>query len=290
MIVAGLANNQTQFAPPPNFLFRNAEKSGDLRDCEQARGPQPVIVALYAIVLGNGLDPTDIESISFPSSVAALIQAARHLGPGVAVKQPINLCDNGWIGRAPLWSVEGDRQLECSYGAALEPNVHRDLLVFDQRHVLQDEVRHAFPLTIRRIRIAPEPWKVRGKAKNLSSLFLVQGFTVHTMLPLVFLLSFGQSSQLVVPIAFEGVRYEAIVWIDLHITALSQIGVVARTLYLRSAQTVGLVEPRLNLLLHCQRYFQRQRADSLHQQLANRLVDCCARDLLALVSAARDLF
>ena len=77
------------------------------------------------------------------------------------------------------------------------------------------------------------------------------------MLPLVFLLSLARARQLVVPVAFEGIRYEAIVWIDLHITALSQISVVARTLSCAAPQRYGLVEPRLNLLLHCHDYFQR---------------------------------
>ena len=115
-------------------------------------------MALYAIVLGNGLDPTDIESISFPvrsppsfKLLATLAFWCSCQATDQSLRRRVD-----WS-RAPLWNR---RSAVGVFLSARPSNVHRDLLVFDQRHVLRIRCAIGFRSAIRRIRTRQEPWKV----------------------------------------------------------------------------------------------------------------------------------
>jgi len=67
----------------------------------------------------------------------------------------------------------------------------------------------------------------------------------------------------------------------MKIAALSQIGCVARSLYLFLAELVDFVHSGLKFLLDRQSDFESQGSDAFHQQLADGFVDVLSHDMLA---------
>jgi hypothetical protein len=107
-------------------------------------------------------------------------------------------------------------------------------------------------------------------------------------LPFVDRLRLGDLLQGAIPVGFQFVGDEAIGGIDLQIPAAGEIRVVARALDGAAMQSVGLVEPRLELLLDRQRDLQGQRRDGLEEHAPDRVIESAARDTLTCRFGLRD--
>ena len=68
-------------------------------------------------------------------------------------------------------------------------------------------------------------------------------------MPFIDLLCLGDLLQRAIPVGFQFVGDESIRGIDLQVPAAGEVGLVARALDGAAMQPVGLVEPRLELLL-----------------------------------------
>ena len=94
-------------------------------------------------------------------------------------------------------------------------------------------------------------------------------------------MSFGQRTQLVIPIGLQSVGDQAIGGIHTHVAALRQFGFITGALDSFLSQTVSIIQPRLQLLLNCERHLQRQRRHGLHQQFGDGFVDMLTGNALA---------
>ena len=101
----------------------------------------------------------------------------------------------------------------------------------------------------------------------------------------VFFFGLRHGSKFFVPIGFQSVGHQSIVWIHLHIAQLGLIRFILSALDVLFSNPVGFGDPRLNFGLHMERHLQSQGADALQQNVANGLVHSSARDSLADRSA-----
>ena len=107
-------------------------------------------------------------------------------------------------------------------------------------------------------------------------------------LPFIDLLCLGDLLQRAIPVGFQFVRDEPIRGIDLQVPAAGEIRLVARALDGAAMQPVGLVEPRLKLLLDGQCDLQGQRRDGLEEHAPDGVIEIAARDALTDRFSARD--
>lgn len=90
-----------------------------------------------------------------------------------------------------------------------------------------------------------------------------------------------QQPQLAVPVCFQGVGHQAVIRVHAKIAAAGELGFVARPLLLLLTQTVGFVQPRLQLLLHGQCDFKRDGGNCIDEDVPDCLIDGSARNVLA---------
>ena len=95
-------------------------------------------------------------------------------------------------------------------------------------------------------------------------------------------LGIGQFPQGGVPVGFEGVGDEPVSWVDGQVAAACQVGVVAGALDGGRAQGAGFGRPVLELGADGEGGLDGQRGEGVDQQLADRVVQAGAGDLLAL--------
>src|SRR5882762_3638496 len=107
-------------------------------------------------------------------------------------------------------------------------------------------------------------------------------------LPFIDLLYLGDLLQRAIPVGFQFVGDEAIRGIDLQVPAAGEIRLVACALDGAAMQPVGLVEPRLELLLDRQGDLQGQRRDGLEEHAPDRVIETAARDALTDRFGLRD--
>jgi hypothetical protein len=172
---------------------------------------------------------------------------------------------DGWLRRAlrsrlpHLPRRRRERPAERAKRPAFEPHVQRDLVTFDQRDVVQQEVDHAFAFPVRGARIAPQPREVGRQRKDLRALPIVQHGPVLLTLLLLFFLGGLAGPQLVVPLGLQRIRDQPVVRINAHVASPGQVRLILRPLHLLTAQPIGVVQTGLEFGLNVERDFQCQR-------------------------------
>ncbi len=150
----------------------------------------------------------------------------------VMVEQTVDLLDHSGRSLPGLPDLGRHWQGERPSGAAAEADVGDDLLLSEQRDVLQDEANHALALPNRCGRVPPEAGEVGGQGQDLGPLLLIEEKAVSLALAFIVFLSGREGAQLVVPLGFQGVRHQPMVGVDAEEAALGQFGFVASSLKL----------------------------------------------------------
>jgi hypothetical protein len=100
-------------------------------------GETPIVPRRQAVLSHDTNNGPRRKDPSFAGAEAALVQCGRNLGIGLVVQQPIDLPDHLGAGRPLLPSIEWNRDDESPGDPSLESNVSCNLIVSDQRYILQ---------------------------------------------------------------------------------------------------------------------------------------------------------
>jgi hypothetical protein len=157
---------------------------------------------------------------------AALVQDGRNLRIGVVIQRPIDLLHHLETGRPLLPGIEWNRDREGPGNPTLESKVGRDLIVSDQRHVLQDEPDQPLSLAIRGVRIPPYGWKVAGQGCDPGTVLLSERNPITLAALLILLLGRSQRPELIIPVSLEGIGDKTVGRVDMQIASLGQVGFV----------------------------------------------------------------
>jgi len=255
-----------------------AEQVADLSQGQQATGAQagePVGQAIRAPQVDDdrGGEPRGDARLE-----AGRVEQLGRLRIGVLVEQAVELGDDRGIGPPQLGRRDGQRQAERPDRAAPEADLGDDLVRAQQGDVLDEEADHPLAFALRRRRIRPQAPEVGREREDPGSLGRIDERAIALAGPLVRLLRVGERAELRVPVGLEGVRDEAVVRIDPQVPALGELGLIAGPLDLHSAERIGLGGSGGELGLDLERRAERQRADRLDEQVADRPVDRCADD------------
>src|SRR5215510_4713699 len=159
--------------------------------------------------------------------------------------------------------------------------MEHNLIIPKQCGVIQKKSNDPFALSIRRIRVSPELWKMSSQGKNRLTLLIIDYLAVLLTLMIIFLLSRRQQPQFFIPVGFQRISNQSVIGIDPEVTASGQFRFITRTLNLLSPEIVGFIQTRLKFLLNRQGHFECNWRDCLHKNIAYRLVDVGSRDVLA---------
>jgi hypothetical protein len=106
--------------------------------------------------------------------------------------------------------------------------VDDQLLPFHERDVLDDQPEHAFPLTVRCGRLAPELGDIVRQGEDAGSLFVAEDHAVGLLLLSVAVLRLVEEAQLVIPVGLERIGDQAVVGINAHEALTCKIDLVLR--------------------------------------------------------------
>ena len=152
-----------------------------------------------------------------------------------------------------------------------------DLFVPQHRDVFHKQPDHSFSITILSGWISPEPWKILRQGQDRGSLLFVENLTVLFLPLFVFLLSFIQRTQLLIPVGFESIGNQSILRVDMHISTLRQFRFIPGPLDLLFAKSIDFIQPCLQLLLHGQSDIECDRVHHFQQYVTNHAIDLGAR-------------
>ena len=156
----------------------------------------------------------------------------------------------------------------------------------DEGDILDDVGEQPLAFAVWRIRICPKLFEVRRHRDQPLADSLVEDELILLPGALAFFAGFGQDAELLVPFAFERVGDEAIIGIDQHEAALGEIGFDLGALDRATAQPIGFLIPRLDLLADLERQLDGRRRHLLGNQHADGFVDGRPGDRLAVGLAA----
>src|SRR5207247_5835523 len=136
-------------------------------------------------------------------SETALGEPARDRSLRVLGEEPVNLGDDFRVRLTGRPGRYRSRYRQRARGPASKPDVHDEVLAFNERHVLDDQSQDAFPFPVRCRPVAPEPWHVRREREDTGPLVAGERRVLGlTPLPIA-LLRFSEEAQFVVPVRFE---------------------------------------------------------------------------------------
>jgi hypothetical protein len=115
----------------------------------------------------NGLPPPETKPRVFSMPAIGLVR--------MLVQQTVDLGNHG-----PLRYVgpKRERQLQRPCGASREANVDQELFSFDQGHVFQEKPCQSLALSIERIRILPQTWKIRRHSMEPSAQLFIDRHSI----------------------------------------------------------------------------------------------------------------
>jgi len=137
------------------------------------------------------------------------------------IEESIDLAHYLGTGGPLLPSIEGDRHDEGLTNPALESNMGSDLIVSDQRHILQQKPDQPLAFAIWGIRILPYPRKILRQGCDTGTLLLANRNPVTLATFLILLLGILQRPELVVPIGLQRISDEPVCRVNVQIPSLS---------------------------------------------------------------------
>jgi hypothetical protein len=163
-----------------------------------------------------------------------------------------------------------------------------DFVRLDQRHIGDEQAQDALAFAHIDPRVVPDPRKLLGKIKDATARLGVKDGRFLGGASLVILNDVGMKPKLFIPFSLERIGDKAIVRIDLHVTAPSQLGVIAHSLYMFASQSVGFGGAGFELALNREAHLQSHRSHKLEQERADGGIDHLARHRLADLAALPD--
>src|ERR1700760_4813257 len=97
---------------------------------------------------------------------------------------------------------------------------------FEQGHILDEQTEDALSFRRWHAGIIPNARELFGEVTNPAACFLVQCSSLLVSPPIILSGSFAMDAQLLVPFRFERVDDKAVVWVNVHVPAPRQLGVV----------------------------------------------------------------
>ena len=154
------------------------------------------------------------ERFSFAGAVAGGVEGFGRAGVGVLVEQSVQRGEGVGVGLADLSAGGRDIDGEAGGLPAAEANVDVDLVGLVERDVFDQQAGDPFAFSLWSARVGPELGEVSGELMD-SGLVLVGELGVRCGAS-VFVVVLGglELAELVVPVGFEGVGDEAVVWVD----------------------------------------------------------------------------
>src|SRR5262249_3091073 len=123
---------------------------------------------------------------------APLIERASDLDVGIFVQKSIDLRHDVRVRPAQGPDGRGSWRSERARGAAAEADMHYQLCPFEERHILDDQSQHPFPLTGGGRRVTPQPWDILCKGQDTLALLRREGCTIGIVLLTVPVLGVGE--------------------------------------------------------------------------------------------------
>lgn len=114
------------------------------------------------MALRDSRDHFGIESLTLSGPPALLIEALRDFVGSLLVQQTIDLKEGLRGGSPALPGIQRARQRDRLCGAPSEADLDNEILLFDERHIFDQQANHALALSIRCLGILPERTKIRG--------------------------------------------------------------------------------------------------------------------------------
>jgi hypothetical protein len=149
----------------------------DLLNGQQAGVPQSLVATFQTVFPPDLLYDETVECLARTRDMATVIENRGDLAVGVTVKQAVDLDHDLSRGLSHLpgrWRQGQRKRLSC---AALETDMRCDLVALDKYNVLDEQTNHKFAFAMRRLRVPPACWKVRGDSGDLCELILAE---LHT--------------------------------------------------------------------------------------------------------------
>jgi hypothetical protein len=112
-------------------------------------------------------------------------------------------------------------------------------------------------------------------------LLIINDLAILCALVLASLLCLSQQSQFVIPVRLQGIGHEAVIRIYANVATPGQFSVIARPLDLLLPESVGFIQPALQLLLDGQRDFDRNRRNRFDEDVPDFLINRSSWNMLA---------
>src|SRR6266568_5477118 len=134
-----VANQLTRASPAPDRLPAHVEQGGRLRLGQQTALAKPGEVIREPVVLADAEDAVPVVARRSARPESTSVQDGGDFGFMVMVEQTVDLLDHSGRSLPGLPDLGRHWQGERPSGAAAEADVGDDLLLSEQRDVLQDE-------------------------------------------------------------------------------------------------------------------------------------------------------
>ena len=238
--------------PPPNLhgVRGNLQAVRDLVSGQHPAGSKALVPGAEPLAVSDMLHDAAVKRVARAGPIPARVQQRRDRRVGMLVEELIDQRHDFRVGLTKLPGIERPCERERGGGPTAKTDVRGEAVRrLDHGDILHEQADHAFPFAIGRVRIVPDPREIRRERENPRAGVSIDGHAIGEPLPLVDHLRVGDLLQRAIPVGFQFIRDEAIRGIDVQILAAGEIRLIARPLDRATMQPVGLVEPRLELLL-----------------------------------------
>ncbi len=222
-------------------------------------------------------------------AISLLVEKFGNLGIGEFVEELVDQLDDTWLRLHLLRRRLGVRCGERLGFATLEADVN--LRGSFRRHlgesdILDDVRKQSFAFAVWRIRICPELVEVHCHRDEPFADSLIEDKLILLASAISIFPCFGQNAELLIPFAFERVSDEAIIGVDQHETALSEIRFDLGPFDRATAQPICFFIPSFDLPADLECQLNRGRRHLLGNQHTDGFVDGWPGNRLAVRLAA----